>query len=331
MNNLVENYYITERTSSIDSFSKSFEYIITGSSIRSREMSDKFRSVGDGLLSKGFYLGQNLTEYIAEIEIQNSNSCILSIPSKGEYSTRISNKPFKKCTPESGSLFMPAESIHYLTDVNAVEDLMVIINYDQLAPILEKNYNINSVKRNGFDIEITYNKVKVVYDLIINNLQVLRLYPHLRESLHFKSSIKEIVKVFLAELIADSLNASFKLYSSPDSFIVKNAEELIEANPEIYFSIQEIADQVNTSTRNLQLAFRKHRGHSPMQFLKERKLYKSRSFLMNPDSDTTIKKIAYDSGFLNLSSFSNYYQQLFGELPSETLAKAKQISPLGQI
>ncbi|WP_282035782.1 helix-turn-helix domain-containing protein [Saccharicrinis aurantiacus] len=154
---------------------------------------------------------------------------------------------------------------------------------------------------------------------MINNIQLLKMYPHLREAFHFKGSIKEVAKLLLAELIADSLNIKPKLNNKTDSVIVKKAEELIDANPEKFYRIQQIADCISTTPRNLQLAFKKHRDYSPMQFLKERKLNKARLLLINPASHTMIKQIAYDSGFLNLSSFSKCYKELFGECPSETL------------
>ena len=293
----MENHFITEQTSSSEDFSKSLEYLIPRATVSTREKSGKFRSSGDGFLSEGFYLGQNLTENLEEIEILNSNSCILSIPSEGIYFTRLSNKPFRTCTPETGSIFLPTDSIIYGSKVNTVNDLIISLNYDQLKPILEKRYEISRIGIEGFGIEKKNKKVEVIYNLIINNLQALRYYPHFRESIHYKSSIKEVAKVLLA------------------------------AKPEKYFSIQQIADRVCTSPRNLQLVFHKHRGYTPMQFLKERKLNKARALLLNADCDTTIKKTAYDCGFLNLSSFSKSYKMLFGELPSETLKSIKGPNP----
>jgi len=324
----MENYYLTEQTFSTDDFSKSFEYLISGSTIETIEKSDNFRSFGDGLISEGFYLGHNFIENTAAIEIQNSNSCILSIPSKGKYSTRLSHKPFNTCNPETGSLFLPTDSIHYSTNEDAVDDLMIIISYDQIAPLLEKNYNILNIREDGFTLEKRSEKFQVIYNLINNNLQALKYYPHLRETQHLKSSIKEIAKLFMTELIADSLNVDLKLWSSPDSLLVKKAEDLMAANPEKFFYIHEIADTVSTSVRNLQLSFKKHRNYSPMHFLRERKLHRAWSLLINPDPDTLIKNIAYDSGFINMSSFSKYYQELFGELPSETFQKAKKATAL---
>ena len=322
----MENYYLINQTSSLDEYSRSLEYLVPGSTIKSKERSDHFRSSGNGIISSGFFLGNNLTENLAEIEIQNSGSCIISIPLKGKYSISVSNKPTILSTPESGSLILPTDTIRYATDLAKVNDLMIILDYDQVKSILEKNFNTHSFQKESFALKKRSKQLKVIYSFIINTLELLKIYPHLRESLHYKSSLKEVAKLLVVELIADSLNINFKLYNTPDSEIVKKAEELIDANPEKYFRIHEIANKVFTSPRNLQLAFKKHRGTTPMQFLRERKLQKARSLLLNKDSGTLIKEIAFDSGFVNLSSFSHQYQKLFGELPSETLQKAGQNS-----
>ena len=150
-------------------------------------------------------------------------------------------------------------------------------------------------------------------------MRALPCYTHLGESLHFMSSVKEVAKLFLTEIIADSMQVQIKQKESPDLNFLKNVEMQIDSNPEKYFSIHEIAEKVNTTPRNLQLIFRKYRNYTPMQFLKERKLHKARLALVNSNGETSIKQIAYSSGFTNMSSFSRDYRSLFGELPSSTV------------
>ena len=103
---------------------------------------------------------------------------------------------------------------------------------------------------------------------------------------------------------------------------VKKAEELMDAQAEEIFSVQEIANMVSTTPRNLQLSFKKHRNYTPMKFLRERKLLKSRLLLIDGNSDTLVKKVAFETGFRNVSNFTIHYRNMFGELPSETLKKS---------
>ncbi len=319
----MENYILTEYTDSAEQFSKSLEFLLPGSMVKSKVLSNNFSSEGHGVLSKGFYLGNNKTKNLAELEIISLRSCVFSIPLKGNYTTYVSNKLFNICTPERGCLFLPVDSIKYSTESRLVDDLILIISYHEIESLLLKNYNIKSVDESSIVMNRSNSKVKLIYNLILNKMRALKCYPHLGESLHFMSSVKEVAKLFLTEIIADSMQVEIKQKVSPDIKFLKNVEMLIDANPEIYFSIHEIAEKVNTSPRNLQLIFRKHRNYTPMQFLKERKLHKARLAIVNSNGESLLKQIAHNSGFTNMSSFSRDYRNLFGELPSLTVELAR--------
>jgi AraC-like DNA-binding protein len=244
------------------------------------------------------------------------------MPKVGSYTTGISNQPIRKFTNESGGIVLPAENIHYKAISDVIDDLIIIINMDDLKPILDKKYNIVSFKNSFIKLDANSEKVASVRSFIESTLQSARNFPHLRESLLLKTNIKEITILFVADLIADSLKIAPISISNPGSLIVRKAEAYIEHECENIFTIQEIANKLNTTPRTLQIAFKKHREYTPMQFLKERKLYKARKLLLNQkDSNFSIKQAALSAGLLDLNRFSRYYNELFGELPSTTIKK----------
>ena len=51
----VNNYYITENTSSTEALSKSFESLLPGSKVYARYPGTGFSSSGEGIISKNFY------------------------------------------------------------------------------------------------------------------------------------------------------------------------------------------------------------------------------------------------------------------------------------
>jgi AraC family ethanolamine operon transcriptional activator len=60
----------------------------------------------------------------------------------------------------------------------------------------------------------------------------------------------------------------------------------------------------------------------PLAYLKTQQLNRVYRVLRNADfSDTMVKQVALDNGFVHLGQFSRDYKQLFGELPSETLQR----------
>ena len=129
----MKNYTLIDSTDSAEQFSKSLEFLLPGSLVKSKVLSNNFSSEGHGVLSKGFYLGNNKTKNLAELEIINLRSCVFSIPLKGKYTTYVSNKLFSECTPERGCLFLPADSIKYATETSLVNDLSIFHNNVTIA------------------------------------------------------------------------------------------------------------------------------------------------------------------------------------------------------
>lgn len=318
----MENYFLTESATSVDDVSRSFELLIQNSTVITRARSGNFKSFGDGIISENFYIGNNLTENLDTIEVQNSAACILSLPRVGNYSTRVSNNSFHEFTSESGGIILPADNILYKANSAIVDDLIIIISMEDLKPILEKNYNIRSFENSYLKLDINREKVSSVCSFIESTLRTAKNFPRIRESLLVKTNYKEISTLFIAELIADSLKVQPVTNNSPDLLLVRRAEEYIENECGNIFTIQEITNDLFTSPRTLQKAFSKYRDYSPMQFLKNRKLIRAHKLLLNQNANkTTVKQAALSAGILDLNRFSKYYYEMFGELPRDTLKK----------
>jgi AraC-like DNA-binding protein len=77
------------------------------------------------------------------------------------------------------------------------------------------------------------------------------------------------------------------------------------------------------SARSLQLAFKKHLGCTPMQWLSKQKLHKIHARLLAADDSESVASLAV-AYFPNLGDFARYYQRQFGELPSQTRARQRR-------
>jgi len=104
---------------------------------------------------------------------------------------------------------------------------------------------------------------------------------------------------------------------------VRLAEEYIEASWNRAITIEELAAQTNTSVRSLYAVFKKARGYSPMTFAKSVRLRRARQMLLDANPRTSVSQVAFKCGFGNLGHFANDFRKMFGELPSEMLARAK--------
>jgi AraC-like DNA-binding protein len=71
--------------------------------------------------------------------------------------------------------------------------------------------------------------------------------------------------------------------------------------------------------RALQLAFLRHLGRTPRQWILDRRLDAARDRLADPQSDRTVTSVALECGFTRPSSFTKAYEARFGELPRVTV------------
>jgi transcriptional regulator GlxA family with amidase domain len=87
--------------------------------------------------------------------------------------------------------------------------------------------------------------------------------------------------------------------------------------------LTEIASALDISVRNLTLNFKKFRGCTPGQFIREQRLQATRKALLEADQDQTVSQIAASFSYIHMGEFAKIYRNRFGELPSETLNRSK--------
>jgi AraC-like DNA-binding protein len=105
--------------------------------------------------------------------------------------------------------------------------------------------------------------------------------------------------------------------------VVRRAEEFMAAHSDEPITISDVVAQCACSRRALFHAFKKSRGYTPMEFLKERRLQAAREALTHPGPIGSVTAIAYASGFPHLGRFAAMYRERFGERPSVTLRRSR--------
>ena len=107
---------------------------------------------------------------------------------------------------------------------------------------------------------------------------------------------------------------------------VTRVEEWIDVNWRGPVSIEALAEVSGSSVRSIFAAFKKARGYTPMEYLKRVRLHAARGMLLVAQSGATVTGIGLACYFSNLGHFARDYQELFGELPSATLHKARRLA-----
>jgi AraC-like DNA-binding protein len=108
----------------------------------------------------------------------------------------------------------------------------------------------------------------------------------------------------------------------PISSLVRRLEEFIEANWQDAITIERLTAEAGVSSRAIFRAFEKSRGYSPMAFAKSVRLKRARKILMSGEPGVTVLATAFNCNFASPGHFARDYREAFGELPSETLARA---------
>jgi AraC-like DNA-binding protein len=120
----------------------------------------------------------------------------------------------------------------------------------------------------------------------------------------------------------DQPTASAAAQPASEPQAVRQAAAYLDAHASEPIRLTELSGLAGVSLRSIQAGFRRHRGCSPMEFLRERRLDLVRArLLQTPDS--TVTRIAHECGFAHLGRFSAYYRSRFGENPIDTLRGGK--------
>ena len=101
--------------------------------------------------------------------------------------------------------------------------------------------------------------------------------------------------------------------------VVRRAEEFLEAHVLEPVTIDRVVAECGCSRRALFDAFRRSRGYTPMEFLRNRRLDRARLALQQAPPGATVASVAHECGFAHLGRFAGAYRRRFGELPGDTL------------
>ena len=139
------------------------------------------------------------------------------------------------------------------------------------------------------------------------------------------SLAEEIVRLFASGLSGVATNE--RIQEEPHGCLpklVQRAEDWLEAEPHRVPRIQDLSQHLNVSARQLYRSFHAEVGMSPAKYLRRYCMTRARFELLAADpKETTVTRVALSWGFWELGRFSVEFRKLFGESPSQTLAKVR--------
>jgi AraC-like DNA-binding protein len=107
--------------------------------------------------------------------------------------------------------------------------------------------------------------------------------------------------------------------------ILRDTLKLIEHDPAEMLDLQSMSKATGLSPRTLQRTFQSEYGLCPQEWLRVERLNRARGDLLRAPHANSVTDTATRWGFFHLGRFSKYYRELFGERPSETLARRTDV------
>ena len=265
-------------------------------------------------------------QLIHKTGIMPSNACTISFTLGQDSAMRFSH-------------FQAPEPLTFLLPANTEIDIQVPGQLDTLYLCLEQDRLMDGARiinprfwetvPQGLHAYNTPNTGKLVASLLS------LLNPPNLDGTHPGTALSAQTEILLLDSILLSLNSATEVLSgdTPEYQArirarqrVKLAREFIDASFQAGWmpSMVEICAQSGMSARTLQYAFREVMQLSPVAYLRILRLNKVRGELQTAvRADMTVTHVATHWGFRHLGEFARDYHRLFGEYPSDTLARAR--------
>ena len=139
---------------------------------------------------------------------------------------------------------------------------------------------------------------------------------------HIEKLVADDFVPLLISQIPIKLNSKSFLKPSRRAKLIAQAEQKMLAHLETPLTLKQLAQNLGSSSRALSFGFKDLFGVTPMRYLKIRRLNAVRQHLKAREPENcTIAILASEFGFYSPCHFTRDYKTMFGELPSETLAK----------
>lgn len=158
-----------------------------------------------------------------------------------------------------------------------------------------------------------------------NFLAPFRSEPSLAGESYWTEAIREHTHRLLTQVFIENGCKTRPSKHVPGWSLAARAMDYVDHHENERLTTQQVSQAMGCTSRNIQIAFQKALGITPFQYALARRLHRARADLLLPTKGASIvTRTATQHGFLNFGRFSYHYRRLFGELPTDTVARARK-------
>jgi AraC family ethanolamine operon transcriptional activator len=219
--------------------------------------------------------------------------------------------------PENGELegITPDgfETLELAVSKSYMENVKKYLGLDEILDIPAKDKIFNCDKT-------LLDKLKL---LLLNSQSMLNNGSAISSNSNFINELEHYTAAALIRSFSPPKTTDKYKQSDARRKAIKRIEDITEQKNDEQLTVAELCHYANVSLRTLEYAFREKYDLSPKQYLRTVRLNKVHKLLLKSSPrDVNISDVANKFGFWHMGQFAKDYQNLFGELPSETLNKA---------
>ncbi|MDD5053017.1 MAG: helix-turn-helix domain-containing protein [Sulfuricurvum sp.] len=163
---------------------------------------------------------------------------------------------------------------------------------------------------------------EVSFDMMLRKLcgyiDFVRKTPEMIENIGMDEQFFRLIVMMLIPHKFFSYSISQVMSKNDARAIVQTLIDYVHDTGCSFRTIGDLERFTSLSTRSLQIAFQKHIGLTPTQWLRQQ-IFLNAKNMFESGQGVSVTQVAIECGYTNFSLFAKYYKELFGELPSQTL------------
>lgn len=275
----------------------------------------------------GTQLSINYIHYGATVQIEPGeleDFYLIQIPLRGN--AAITNGQYR-CNSNSltGSILNPDRHTDMIWHAGC-QQILIYINKNTFKAFVEKFIGRSVRRPIVFETEINFYRPELAkwrrhVIALVSATDAGKLFDG-SGALNQQMLEQELLSEFVTHQPSNVQQFANSLMSGPAEIYVKRAQQFIIANAAKPMALEDIAAAVGVPGRTLQYGYQCALNSSPIAALRKERLMQVRHELASGHCNRTIASTATKWGFFHFGRFSQYYRQMFGELPKETLKQA---------
>ncbi|MCY1267642.1 Helix-turn-helix domain protein [compost metagenome] len=287
-------------------------------------------------LSPGRYQGSVTQCWIDDLQVirESANQCVhqlghswegcrtFIVPMRQQGVARFGSQVVEADVPVT---LGPGQELDFRTPP-ALDVMSIALSAASIAElsVVTEGYDLEAVLGGCHGLRAEPSRLAELRTLLASVYEVIQHTPELLAYPEVRKGLRQSILLSLFATCSGAERPGRSQRALLHKRVVDKAREYVLENTLEPVTIASLCEVVGVSRRTLQMCFQEIMGTNPVQYLRAIRLNRVRRDLrQNQWGGLKVQDVACHWGFWHLSSFTADYKRMFGELPSQTLLRAR--------